>query len=635
MGRALKLWEKLMIRKLKIWEKLVLICITFSIPTVVLTYYFVTTSNKDIGVARKEICGNQYNQQLRNILEKLQQHRQVAAAYLAANAAKDQISELDDHIDRHFGELETLEQKVCLGRTYGSELATGQMLSDLKSRWQSLKNDPPPSHTEANQAAHKHLMDDTLALYSHVGDSSNLILDPELDTYYMIDVTLSKLPDAAQRLDDLLSYAGPSLVRRSVTPDEKANLIAKVSALEVNLNQTAGEVHVAYNGNNYYDASRDTLKPAIDADLQNYEAAAHRFITIVRERIIGAHLVDLNPAEFDTAGNAALESLYRFYDKATQWEDRGLSARANYYLRKEYKVLAIVALVLLLSSGLVVMIARSITRPLNEAVLNLTSASREILATTSEQASGAREQAAAVAETATTADEITQTAQQAAQRASSMGDAARRTAEVGEAGKKAVDGSIAATRAVREQVETTAQNILALAEQAQAIGEIIATVNDIAEETNLLALNAAIEASRAGEHGKGFAVVAGEIKELASQSKQATVQVRQILGEIQKATNAAVLSTENVTRGMSEVTEVSAKAGETIGALAGTLSDTMRAATQIAASAGQQATGMAQIAVAIKNIDQVTKQTMAATRQSEEAAANLNAIGSQLAGLVR
>jgi methyl-accepting chemotaxis protein len=276
----------------------------------------------------------------------------------------------------------------------------------------------------------------------------------------------------------------------------------------------------------------------------------------------------------------------------------------------------------------------SITRPLNEAVLDLTSAGQQILATTTTQASGAREQAAAVSETATTADEITQTAQQAAERARNMGEAALRTAAIGEAGKKAVDGSIAAMHVVREQIESTAQNILALAEQAQAIGEIIATVNDIAEQTNLLALNAAIEASRAGEQGKGFAVVAGEVKELANQSKQATVQVRQILGEIQKATNAAVLSTEAVTRGMSEVNEVSGQAGETIGALADTLSETVQAAAQIAASAGQQAIGMAQIAMAIKDIDQVTKQSLAATHQSEQAAANLNLIGRQLAILV-
>ena len=114
---------------------------------------------------------------------------------------------------------------------------------------------------------------------------------------------------------------------------------------------------------------------------------------------------------------------------------------------------------------------------------------------------------------------------------------------------------------VQEQVETTAENILALAEQAQAIGEIIATVNDIAEQTNLLALNAAIEASRAGEHGKGFAVVAGEVKALADQSKKATAQVRQILGEIQKATNKAVLSTEEVTKGVAAAIQVGRPGG--------------------------------------------------------------------------
>src|SRR5207253_5050536 len=114
----------------------------------------------------------------------------------------------------------------------------------------------------------------------------------------------------------------------------------------------------------------------------------------------------------------------------------------------------------------------------------------------------------------------------------------------------------------------TAENILTLAEQAQAIGEIIAAINDIAEQTNLLALNAAIEASRAGEQGKGFAVVASEVRALADQSKKATAQVRQILGEIQKATNTAVLSTEEVTRGVASAIKVGGQAGQTINSLA-------------------------------------------------------------------
>ena len=112
-----------------------------------------------------------------------------------------------------------------------------------------------------------------------------------------------------------------------------------------------------------------------------------------------------------------------------------------------------------------------------------------------------------------------------------------------------------------------------------------------------------------------------------------TEEVRQILGEIQKATNAAVLSTEVVTRGMTEAATASGQAGNTINALAETLGETARAAAQIAASAGQQATGVGQITSAIKNIEIVSQQPLAATRQSEQAARKLASLGERLAGL--
>jgi methyl-accepting chemotaxis protein len=271
---------------------------------------------------------------------------------------------------------------------------------------------------------------------------------------------------------------------------------------------------------------------------------------------------------------------------------------------------------------------------IREAAGQLSSAANEILTTTTEQATGAQEQAAAVTQTVATVDEVTQTADQSAQRAKGVGELVQRTLETGKAGRKVVEDSVSAMGTVKEQVEGTARNILTLAEQAQAIGEIIATVNDLAEQTNLLALNAAIEASRAGEHGKGFAVVAGEVKALADQSKKATAQVRQILGEIQKATNAAVLSTEEVTKGVAGAVRVGGQAGETIRALAEALTEVARSAAQIVASVGQQATGMAQIHQAMKNIDQVAKQNTVATRQAAQAAENLNALGTRLNALV-
>jgi PAS domain S-box-containing protein len=218
----------------------------------------------------------------------------------------------------------------------------------------------------------------------------------------------------------------------------------------------------------------------------------------------------------------------------------------------------------------------------------LASASAQILASTTEQAAGAEEQAAAVAQTVITVDEVTQTANQAAQRAKTVGDNAQRNLEIGKAGRRAVEESQAALGALKEQVE---------------------------------------QASRAGEHGKGFTVVAAEVKALADQSKKATAQVRQILGQIQKATNTVVLSTEEVTKGLGAASKVAAQTGDSIGTLADTLAATAQSAAQIVASANQQATGMNQIHQAMKNLDQVAKQNLAATRQLEQAAQNLTELG--------
>ena len=231
----------------------------------------------------------------------------------------------------------------------------------------------------------------------------------------------------------------------------------------------------------------------------------------------------------------------------------------------------------------------------------------ELLAGTTEQAAAAQQQAAAVAQTVSTVNEVAETSRQAAERAPSVADAANRAVEIARAGRKAVDDTVVGLRSVKDQVQAITVGTMALAEQGQAIGEITSTVKDLAEQTNLLALNAAIEASRAGEQGKGFAVVAGEVKALADQSKKATAQVRQILGQIQKATTSAVAAAEEGKRSVDAAVMVALQAGETIRALGETVTESGQVVGQMAASAGQQATGMSQIHHAMSNINQASE----------------------------
>ena len=241
----------------------------------------------------------------------------------------------------------------------------------------------------------------------------------------------------------------------------------------------------------------------------------------------------------------------------------------------------------------------------------------------------------AVAQTVSTVNEVAETSRQAAERAPSVADAANRAVEIARAGRKAVDDTVVGLRSVKDQVQAITEGTMALAEQGQAIGEITSTVKDLAEQTNLLALNAAIEASRAGEQGKGFAVVAGEVKALADQSKKATAQVRQILGQIQKATTSAVAAAEEGKRSVDAAVTVALQAGETIRALGETVTESGQVVGQMAASAGQQATGMSQIHHAMSNINQASSQHLAATQQANRTAQALSDAGRRLTAMMR
>ena len=277
---------------------------------------------------------------------------------------------------------------------------------------------------------------------------------------------------------------------------------------------------------------------------------------------------------------------------------------------------------------------RNQTLAIQEGVNVLAAAAGEILTSTTQIASSAAETATAVNETTVTVEEVKQTTQLAAQKARAVADSAQKSLQVSKHGQKSVDDTVRGMNRIREQMETVAESIVSLSEQSQAIGEIIATVNDLAEQSNLLAVNAAIEAAKAGEHGKGFAVVAQEVRSLAEQSKQATSQVRTILNDIQKATNAAVMATEQGSKAVEAGERQSGEAGESILILADSIVESANASTQIAASSQQQMVGMDQVSLAMDNIKEASNLSVTSTQQAEQSAQDLHELGQKLKRLV-
>jgi methyl-accepting chemotaxis protein len=343
---------------------------------------------------------------------------------------------------------------------------------------------------------------------------------------------------------------------------------------------------------------------------------------------------ELNRKNIRPKSENMISEVERFRERELKIADEGYTNIKATASRLSGMMVAVLILAIVCGLGIAFWLTRQISRQLRDAIAQLTSSTAEIMATSSQLASSAAETATAVGETTTTVEEVKQTVQVSSEKAKYVSENAQKTTQVAQHGKKAVEDLVAGTNAIRERMESIAESIVRLSEQGQAIGEIIATVNDVADQSNLLAVNAAIEAAKAGEQGKGFAVVAQEIKSLAEQSKKATVSVRTILTDIQRGTGNAVMATEQGSKAVEAGIKQSASAREAIGALTDSIIEAAQAATQISVSGKQQMAGMDQVAQAMESINQATTQNLAGIKQAELAALNLNELAQKFKTMI-
>jgi methyl-accepting chemotaxis protein len=254
----------------------------------------------------------------------------------------------------------------------------------------------------------------------------------------------------------------------------------------------------------------------------------------------------------------------------------------------------------------------------------------QITASVSQVASGSAQVAGSVSETATTLEELRRSAKISGDKAKNLSEMARNALGAAIQGREATEGSLRGIRTIKEQVGIVGQTVTKLSEQSVSIEQIISTVGDLADQSNLLAVNASIEAARAGESGKGFSVVAHEIKTLADQSRQSTLQIRGILDSIRKSISAVVMSMEQVNAALETGIGQSSKTEESIAILNQSVELSSREATIIETSSSQQNIGMDQVSEAMVSIEQAMSQNLRVVGQLEDAATMLADLGQQI-----
>lgn len=591
----------LRLQDISVPRRLVLISLAFTVPLMVLLFLMVRGINDNIAFAKAELRGNDYQRPLMDLLLNLPLHQIAARAQdkptLAAATAR---------VDQAFGKLEAAQEKhgELLGFT-PTELAKRKrdhvQLAKVMRRWSELKGSVGAAPADGDR--HAHLVADVRTLITHAGDLSNLILDPDLDSYYLMDVTLLALPQLQDRLAATMLLGSEVLLRGSITPREQIQFAVAVAMLtEADLGRTLASLETALNEDaNFYGMS-PTLAPALKPKATEIRAAVGEFIALVK-KLAAEEKPAVEAAAFLAAGHRARETVQSTWTAASAELDVLLQGRIDNFATRRTTQIGVTGAVLLGSILLVVAIGRSITRPLRRIMGALTSNSEQLgeavgrwSISSRELAAGASEQAESLEETSASLEEMAIMTKQTASNAQSAKELGKTTRHAAEAG--ATEMSSMSDAMV--QIKAASDNI----------AKIIRSIDEIAFQTSLLALNAAVEAARAGEAGTGFAVVADEVRNLA---QRCALSAKETAAKIEDSIQKTERGAQICSRVNTSLQYIVTKAREMDQLIA-----------EIATATSEQNTGIAQINTAVTQIDSVTQNAAATASSIASSSEDLN-----------
>jgi CHASE3 domain sensor protein len=293
-----------------------------------------------------------------------------------------------------------------------------------------------------------------------------------------------------------------------------------------------------------------------------------------------------------------------------------------------------VLLAMVLATILGFWVASRISETIRKAVNTASTTSNEIATTIVEQERTANQQAAMVSETTATMEELSVSSRQTTEQAAATATLAQNSSTLTMEGNTAVRQAITAMEELKTRISGVGGQILALSEQTGQIGIIAELVKDLSMQINMLSLNAAVEAARAGEHGKGFAVVAGEVRKLSVESRKSAEQAKAIVAAIQKATDVAIMKTEEGSRTVESVSAIAQTLEGLFQSLSEAAEQFYQNSQQVVLNTKQQSTAIAQVVEAANSINAGARETAAGISQTKIGIQNLNSATEQLLNIV-
>ncbi|HDZ8978767.1 methyl-accepting chemotaxis protein [Aeromonas veronii] len=546
----------------------------------------------------------------------------------------------------------------------------------IQQGWAALQSEAGKLEVEQSNLRHDKLLTEVRHLYKHITASSSLIQDPALGTYYMVILASERLPQLRDLLAQVRDRAATIADFGLFQAEGYSGLRFRLDLISATLQELEADLTLLYQ-----------IEPAYRAELGQQTDAliqlVRQGVETMENKMMKDQLVQLSTKEVQALGDKMDEAITALAGQVRQRLEADLHHRLAANQRHFWWVTAPLTVSLLLYLYLMIgayislrdtvgrvrdIAARvnaqdlsqhieivgqdelaAISRDYNvtletlrtlmlrvrENGVTVVESATEIEARTCRSQEVIADQQGETHQVATAIKELAATSQDMAGNAL---QAARMTQEaqnvVGQ-GEDVVERTIKAIDHINREVLRTADTIGQLEQQCSQIGGVISVIRGIAEQTNLLALNAAIEAARAGEQGRGFAVVADEVRSLANRTQGATVEIQQMIEQLQSGARASVTAMSAASHEAQEGVGLAQEAKQAFGAITEKVDRMVDTNAIIASAIEQQGAVVNEIERNVVRISDGSDEALQVANAARDAARQIHQLTEQLRAMVQ
>lgn len=688
--------------RLTILQKISVCGIIFALPIVVLLFYMISGFNHDIRFARLELDGCRLLAPCQTLARLVPEYQLLARLYGQGDKTVEEAANgLAQEIDKQFAllqnECEVLETALQISESSLKQAGIeGGHVKDIYGAWQNLKI--KWKDVVWNEDFHTRVLKPIHDLIKRVGNTSNMVLDPHMETYYMIDTALLTLEKTQQKLGDLMLFAESVIFKGYRSQQDVARFITYMGMFEEDLDHIRESIATAMRENMRLHGPHATLQKNMPPLLEEFRSSIPPLLLIL-SRFANDPKFEITAVKFSEPVKELNVAGSRLRDASMAEVQALLRKRIEGYANKRFIALFLSLGTLLLASFIAFFISRGITRSLASVIdvagevadgnlqkanedmrrmgrsewreegktkgksrneierlfmaiasmisslhsllaqvgksgIQVTSSSSEIAASARQLEATVAEQASSITEVSATSKKISAASQEFTATMKKVSEMASGAAELASSNMESLGDINATMKTLLESTTESSGKLRAVRDKMDNISQVIMTITKVANQINLLSLNAAIEAEKAGEHGIGFSVVAREIRRLADQTAVSALDIEALIVETQEAMKDGVAAVEAYTDQTRTSTERIAEIG--LGFLRA-IEHTQELVPQfeeVNQGMQMQSLSAAQISEAMAQLSEATSQTRDSLMEFRKATAELNEAVSALKGEV-